>query len=388
MPTIYNKVTANGTTLIDLSQDTVTSASHILSGYVGHLADGTQVTGTGSSGSGVPVLQSKSNISPTGSSQTITADNGYDGLSSVQINAIPSQYIVPTGTSTITANGTGIDIAAYASVNVAVSAASPNLQTKTGIVPTESSQTITYDTGYDGLNSVQINAISSSYVGSGVPVRTSLNGEYDSGRYVVYGYSGYYPNYTDFLVPNGSATTPATTITANPSISVNSSTGLITVTASASQSVTPTISGGYIRNYGGTAGTITVSGSSTSQLTVKAATTYYPQITDQTIASGQYLTGKQTIKAVVLTGLTAGVIKMGSTVKVGDANATDGITSITGTFTSDATASAADILQNKTAYVRGSSITGSLVIQSYYTGTGIPSAGLGNNGDIYLQTSS
>jgi len=35
---------------------------------------------------------------------------------------------------------------------------------------------------------------------------------------------------------------------------------------------------------------------------------------------------------------------MGSTVKVGDANATDGITSITGTFTSDATASAADIL--------------------------------------------
>ena len=43
-----------------------------------------------------------------------------------------------------------------------------NNQTKTGIVPTESSQTITYDNGYDGLESVQINGISPSYIGSGV----------------------------------------------------------------------------------------------------------------------------------------------------------------------------------------------------------------------------
>lgn len=35
-----------------------------------------------------PSLQSKTNISPTTSSQTITADEGYDGLSSVQINAV------------------------------------------------------------------------------------------------------------------------------------------------------------------------------------------------------------------------------------------------------------------------------------------------------------
>lgn len=46
-----NKVIYGNSTLIDLTSDTVTQASHIVSGYVGHLADGTVVTGTGSGGS-------------------------------------------------------------------------------------------------------------------------------------------------------------------------------------------------------------------------------------------------------------------------------------------------------------------------------------------------
>ena len=46
MPTVYNKVTLDGDTLIDLSQDTVASAADIVAGKVGHLNDGTQVTGT------------------------------------------------------------------------------------------------------------------------------------------------------------------------------------------------------------------------------------------------------------------------------------------------------------------------------------------------------
>ena len=90
----------------------------------------------------------------------------------------------------------------------------------------------------------------------------------------------------------GSATTPATTITANPTITVSTS-GLITATASTSKSITPTVVAGYVSS--GTAGTVTVSGSNTSQLTTKGATTYTPDTTDQTITSGQYLTGAQTI---------------------------------------------------------------------------------------------
>lgn len=115
--------------------------------------------------------------------------------------------------------------------------------------------------------------------------------------------------YASVSVASGSATTPATTITANPSISVSNS-GVITATASATKSVTPTVSAGYVSS--GTAGTITVSGSNTSQMTTKGATTYTPTTSNQTIASGTYLTGTQTISGDA--NLVAGNIKSGTTI--------------------------------------------------------------------------
>lgn len=55
--------------------------------------------------SSAPNLQAKTNISPTTSSQTITADSGYDGLSSVQINAMPSGTAgTPTATKGTVSN--------------------------------------------------------------------------------------------------------------------------------------------------------------------------------------------------------------------------------------------------------------------------------------------
>ena len=142
--------------------------------------------------------------------------------------------------------------------------------------------------------------------------------------------AGHYASQATKSVASGSATTPATTVTANPTISVNSSTGVITATASATQSVTPTVSAGYVSS--GTAGTITVSGSNTSNLTTQAAQTIHPSTSDQTITSGKYLTGTQTIKAVTLSNLTAANIKSGVTVKVGDSTDDDCVTSVTGTY--------------------------------------------------------
>lgn len=135
-----------------------------------------------------------------------------------------------------------------------------NYQSKTKtFTPSGSSQssTVTADAGYDALSSVAI---------------------------------------TVNAAPSGSATTPATTITANPTISVNSN-GLITATVSKTQSVTPTVSTGWVSS--GTAGNVTVSGSNTQQLTnrtssdltasgatVTAPAGYYNSAASKSVASG------------------------------------------------------------------------------------------------------
>lgn len=83
----YNKVTLDGTTLMDIS-DTTIVASDVPTGKIFYGADGNRGTGT-------------------------------------------STAIVPAGTKSITQNGTGIDVTQYASVDVAVSGASP-VKTATG----------------------------------------------------------------------------------------------------------------------------------------------------------------------------------------------------------------------------------------------------------------
>ena len=105
--------------------------------------------------------------------------------------------------------------------------------------------------------------------------------------------AGYYAESASKNIASGTATTPATSISAVPVLSINTATGVITGTVSASQNITPTVSAGYVS--AGTAGTISVSGSDTLALTAQAAQTITPGTTAQTIAAGQYLTGTQTI---------------------------------------------------------------------------------------------
>lgn len=54
--------------------------------------------------------------------------------------------------------------------------------------------------------------------------------------------------------------------------------------------------------------------------------------------------------------------------------------------TSTATAMAADLNSGKTAYVNGVKITGTQIVQRYYTSTSMISDSVGNNGDIFMLT--
>lgn len=338
---------------------------------------------------------------------TVTNTTGYitGGTKTGTAIVVKASDLV-NGTLEITSNGTK-NVTNYASVSVNVPSSGVTINNQDITVsPSTSKQTITADSEYTGLGTVTINAM-----------------------------------------PSGSASTPATTITANPTLSTSYTSGSgYKMTVSKTQSVTPTVSAGYVS--AGTAGTITITGTayvvqstitnnttlpsgSTSSGTINAGSYikigagYYPtdryyiaQVqtqangsvtapstisgTSATVShSGTTLTLTKTI-SVTPNVTTAGYISSGTpgnsnvSLSATDANfiATNiksgvNIFGVTGTYsglnTSDATASASDINNEKTAYVNGQKITGTQVINRYYTGSSAPASSLGRNGDIYFQ---
>lgn len=116
--------------------------------------------------------------------------------------------------------------------------------------------------------------------------------------------AGYYASQQTKAVSAGSAT-PAATISGT---SATVSTGTNTLTLSKTVSNTPQVTAGYVSS--GTAGNSSVS--LTASVTTKAAATFMPGTSDQTIASGTYLTGAQTISGDA--DLVAGNIKSGVTI--------------------------------------------------------------------------
>ena len=116
--------------------------------------------------------------------------------------------------------------------------------------------------------------------------------------------AGFYGSQASATISSGSAT-PASTISAT---GASVSTGTNTLTLSKSVSNTPTVSAGYISS--GTAGNSSVS--LTASVTTKAAATITPGTSNQTIASGTYLTGAQTISGDA--NLVAGNIVYGKSI--------------------------------------------------------------------------
>ena len=367
-------------TAIGFSQVTVNGDADLLSSNIRKGVNIFGVAGTYEAGS-TPTYQTKT-VSPTESQQTVSPDSGYDALSSVTVNAISSTYvgtgITRRSSTDLTSSGATVSVpagyyAAAASKSIANgSATGPSSLSGSSATITTGTNTITLTkTGVTTTPTVSAGYVSSATASTATVALTAsvtVNPTpTDSGATVTIP-AGYYSTQTTKSVSSGSATAPASISGTSATVS----TGTNTLTLTKTVSVTPSVSAGYISS--GTAGNSSVS--LTASVTTKAAATITPGTSNQTISSGTYLTGTQTIAGDA--DLVAGNIKSGVQIF--------GVTgSYSGIDTSDATAAATDIVTGKTAYVDGRKVEGSLVIQKYYTGSSAPASSFGNNGDIYFQ---
>ena len=189
------------------------------------------------------------------------------------------------------------------------------LQSKT-VTPSENTQTVNPDSSYDALSSVTVEAISNTYIGSSVTKKSAAtytpgtsdqniaSGQYLNGTQTIKGDS----NLTAANIKSGVKIFNVTGSYAGSSSGGNTP-SLQTKTVSPSES-TQTVSPDS--GYDGLSKVTVNAISSTyigSDVTKKSAATYIPKTTDQSIASGQYLSGTQTIKGDA--NLVAGNIKSG-----------------------------------------------------------------------------
>ena len=176
-------------------------------------------------GGGAPNLQSKTYTVSAAGTDTITADVGYDGLSEVEVSVPAGSIDISTGGGFITINGTryfrsfadaGIDsdnelgtegyipdltiVSGYDDYSIVPSG--------TSVTPTESAQTIG-GSKYMMEGAVTVNAISSSYVGSGVTRRDST--DLSASGATVSVPSGYYASNASKAVASGTEGTPTAT---------------------------------------------------------------------------------------------------------------------------------------------------------------------------------
>lgn len=249
----------------------------------------------------------------------------------------------------------------------------PSLQSKT-TTPTESQQTVTPDSGYDGLSSVTVGAISSTYVGTGITRRDDEDISEDAGVFTIP--SGYYAEDAACWLDSAVISYDSHTI---------SNAGVVNTQLR-------TTTNGYASGV--------YSGSFT--LPTQAAATITPSTSAQTaVAAGKYTTGAVTVAAMP-TGTAGTPTATKGTVSNHSISVTPSVTNTTGyisggTKTGTAvTVSASELVSGNLSITNNTASTDvtnyatvsvSIPFVNYYTSSSNPTSSQGSNGDIWLVTS-
>lgn len=128
-------------------------------------------------------LQTKT-VTPAASQVEYLPDSGYDGFDKVTVEAIPSEYIIPTGTKSITENGEGQDVRQYEYVDVNVpnsySASDEGKVVQSGALVSQSSATYTENGTYDTTTNNEVvvdvsGGVDLDWIASATPTPSTRN---------------------------------------------------------------------------------------------------------------------------------------------------------------------------------------------------------------------
>lgn len=239
-----------------------------------------------------PAFSGPYEITPADDAQSFET-TGKRFTRDLTVNAIDPEYVGSDIPRRNSLEVNGLNVTAYwgfFSDTVTVTGV-PNLESQT-VTPTETTQTVSYGSSYDGLSSVTVNAIDSNYIGSGVPQQNTLT---VSGN-TVSNLIGYYGSVNSVTV-DSAVWKSATSATVTPTVTINTNNGLIKANVSSGHMITPIQTDGWALHT--THHTINIKGSDTLQLTTVASTTITPSETVQTaVESRRYTVGTVKVAAI------------------------------------------------------------------------------------------